>query len=427
MASRNPNRASTVYLGADGSWHGRVTVGYREDGSLDRRHVRGKSKGVVVAKVRVLERQRDEGRVRKVGQRWTLAEWLDHWLENIARPSVRDTSYAAYQTAVTKHVVPKLGKHRLDRLEPEHLERLYREMVTGGARPGTAHQVHRTIRTALGEAHRRGHVSRNVAALAKPPRVQVESVQPYTVEEIRAILRTAANHPNRARWAIALALGLRQGEVLGLHWRDVDLDRGLLSIRSTKRRPIYAHGCGGVCGKTAAGWCPQRRLVNGESGETKSDAGRRVVGIPPQLVDLLRDQRRAQEVDRDHARQLWRDGDWVFTSPAGKPLNLNSDYRRWKALLKEAGVRDGRLHDARHTAATVLLVLGVPERTVMGIMGWSSTAMAARYQHVTDPIRRVVADQVGVLLWADDAAVSGSTETTTETANGSETNGRSAS
>jgi integrase len=93
-----------------------------------------------------------------------------------------------------------------------------------------------------------------------------------------------------------------------------------------------------------------------------------------------------------------------LTSSTGRPLNSKSDYQRWKALLKAAGVRDGRLHDARHTAATVLLVLGVPERTVMGIMGRSSTAMAARYQHVTDPIRHAVAAQVGGLLWADKTA-----------------------
>ena len=90
--------------------------------------------------------------------------------------------------------------------------------------------------------------------------------------------------------------------------------------------------------------------------------------------------------------------------PTGQPLNPNSDYHRWKALLKSAGVRDARLHDARHTAATVLLVLGVPERTVMGIMGWSSTSMAARYQHVTDPVRHAVAAQVGGLLWAHPEA-----------------------
>jgi integrase len=96
-----------------------------------------------------------------------------------------------------------------------------------------------------------------------------------------------------------------------------------------------------------------------------------------------------------------------FTSASGRPLNPNSDYHRWKALLKAAGVRDGRLHDARHTAATVLLVLGVPERTVMGVMGWSSTSMAARYQHVTDPIRRTVAAQIDGLLWADDRGPAG--------------------
>ena len=248
--------------------------------------------------------------------------------------------------------------------------------------------------------HRRGHVGRNVAALAQPPRVHVDPIDPYNVDEVRAILTAAGRHPNGARWAIALALGLRQGEVLGLTWSDVDLDAGFLRVRSTRHRPSYAHGCDGSCGK-AAGWCPQRIQTNRAAGDTKSDAGRRMVGLPPALVELLRRHRNQQETWRERARQLWQaDEEWVFTSPVGKPLNPNSDYHRWKALLKEAGVRDGRLHDARHTAATVLLVLGVPERTVMGIMGWSSTAMAARYQHVTDPIRRGVAAQIGRLLWS---------------------------
>jgi integrase len=101
------------------------------------------------------------------------------------------------------------------------------------------HQVHRTVRTAIGEAHRRGYISRNVAALAKPPRVDEEEVEPYTVEEIQAILAAAELVPNRARWAIALALGLRQGEVLGLRWPDVDLERGLLWVRKSRVRPVY--------------------------------------------------------------------------------------------------------------------------------------------------------------------------------------------
>lgn len=404
MSSRKPNRASTVYLGADGSWHGRVTVGVRDDGAPDRRHVRGKTQAVALAKVRSLEKVRDEGRTPKAGARWTVAQWLDHWLENVARPSLRLRSYEAYRVAVTKHLVPGIGKHRLDRLEPEHLEVLYRKMLSQGSKAATAHQVHRTIRTALGEAVRRGHVARNVATLARAPRVRQEPVEPFSLEEVQSILAASAGEPNGARWAVALALGLRQGEALGLHWSDVDLERGLLSIRRTRSRPRYEHGCSPDCGK-APGRCPQRVQSNPDLGETKSDAGRRTIGLPEELVRILQAHREQQDADRVAARQLWVEGDWVFTEVTGVPVNPVTDYHRWKALLKRAGVRQARLHDARHTAATVLLVLGVPERTAMGIMGWSTTAMAARYQHVTDPIRATVARQVGGLLWDQETGL----------------------
>ena len=89
----------------------------------------------------------------------------------------------------------------------------------------------------------------------------------------------------------------------------------------------------------------------------------------------------------------------MFASPTGAPLNPRTDWTDWKKLLNRAGVRDGRLHDARHTAATVLLLLGVPERAVMGVMGWSNTAMAARYQHITATVQRDIAGRVGGLIW----------------------------
>jgi integrase len=206
---------------------------------------------------------------------------------------------------------------------------------------------------------------------------------------------------NSARWAVALALGLRQGEVLALPWPDIDLNSGTLRVRATRQRPKYEHGCDGGCGRKA-GFCPQRRQHNADIGDTKSAAGQRLIGLPDELVVMLRHHREEQERERRLAGQMWEGKDWVFASATGTPLNPNSDYHAWKALLRAAGVRDARLHDARHTAATVLLVLGVPERTVMSVMGWSSTAMAARYQHVTDPIRRDVARRVGGLLWASE-------------------------
>lgn len=395
--SRAGNRQSSIYLGKDGHWHGRVTVGRKEDGALDRRHVMSKSKSTVVAKVRALERLRDEVRVPKAGRAWTVEKWLLHWLEEIARPNIRESSYQAYRTAITKHLLPVIGSLRLDRLEPEHIETIHRRMTDAGAKPATIHQAHRTLRTALGEAQRRGYLGRNPA---QPPRIQPEPVDPFTIEEVQRLLAAAHGRRNAARWAIALALGLRQGEALALRWEDVDLEAKSLRVRATRLRPVYEHGCDSGCGKTA-GYCPRRRQTNGIVGATKSAAGNRVVGVPDELVALLKDHRRQQLEERIRAGSLWQEGGWAFTTLLGRPIAPNSDYHEWRVLLERAGVRHARLHDARHTAATVLLVLGVPERTVMSIMGWSSTSMAARYQHVTDPIRREVANRVGGLLFGE--------------------------
>jgi integrase len=261
----------------------------------------------------------------------------------------------------------------------------------------------------LNEAVRRGHLARNPAVLAKAPRLVEAEIAPYSVEEIQRLLTQAGKRRNSTRWAVALALGLRQGEVLGLRWSDVDLVNGTLRVRRGRLRPKYAHGCGDTCGRKP-GYCPQRRQIRPETDDTKSRAGRRTIGLPDELIELLAAHRKEQDAERDTARQLWRDEGWVFTSPTGGPVNPNTDYHEWKALLHAAGIRDGRLHDARHTAATVLLILGVPERAVMGIMGWSSTGMAARYQHITDPVRRDVARRVGGLIWSPNDAAAAASE-----------------
>ena len=240
---------------------------------------------------------------------------------------------------------------------------------------------------------------RNPAALAKAPRLPEADVEPYSVDEVRLLLQSAVEGRNGARWAVALALGLRQGEALGLRWDDVDLDAGTLLVRRGRLRPCWEHGCNGTCGRKFGGYCPNRVALRDETAETKSRAGRRHIGLPDQLVELLRTHRAEQDRERVEAAELWTDGGWLFARPTGTPLNPRTDWTDWKKLLNRAGVRDGRLHDARHTAATVLLLLGVPERAVMGVMGWSNTAMAARYQHVTAAVQRDIAGRVGGLIW----------------------------
>jgi integrase len=157
-----PTGSSSIYQDKDDKWHGRVTMGVRDDGKPDRRHVRGKNRTEVTRKVRQLERERDSGRVRKAGQVWTVEQWLTHWLDNIAAHSVRYKTLVGYRTDVNRHLLPGIGAHRIDKLEPEHIEKLYSKMLGLGLAPGTVHHVHRALRAALSEAVRRKHIDRLV-------------------------------------------------------------------------------------------------------------------------------------------------------------------------------------------------------------------------------------------------------------------------
>lgn len=406
--SRKPNGDSTIYQDKNGRWHGYVTVGVKDDGSPDRRHVTRKTRPEITKAVRDLEAKRDKGKVPKAGQRWTVESWLTHWVENIAALTVGENTIDGYRVAVYHHLIPGLGAHRLEKLEPEHLERLYAKMQGAGSSAGTAHQVHRTVRVALNEAVRRKAITENPVTIAKAPVLDETEVEPYSVEEVQRLLLEASKVRNTARWVIALALGLRQGEVLGLQWEDVDFEAGVLRVQRGRLRPRYKHGCGDRCGRKP-GYCPKKINTRRETKSTKSKAGKRPIGAPEELMKLLLQHRETQARERLRARDLWVEKGYVFTSEVGEPLNPNTDYHRWKDLLKAAAVRDGRLHDARHTAATVLLILGVPDAVVDAIMGWEpgkSARMRRRYQHLTSPVLRQTAAKIGGLLWPTQPTVS---------------------
>jgi integrase len=163
-----------------------------------------------------------------------------------------------------------------------------------------------------------------------------------------------------------------------------------------------ASGAGGACWSRKAGYCPQKQQTRREHKSTKSRAGRRTIGLPDPLIKLLGQHQEQQEKERIEAGTDWEGKGYVFASPTGGPLSPNTNFHIWKRLLRDAGVRDGRLHDARHTAATVLLILGVPDVVVDAITGWEpggAARMRARYMHVTGTLLRKVAQQVGDALW----------------------------
>ena len=274
----------------------------------------------------------------------------------------------------------------------------------------------------------RGRVVENVAKIAKPPKVEEDEIVPFTVEEARRILNTAANVRNGARFVVALTVGLRRGEALGLKWSDLDIkwrhgcekgsdcrggaaqlcpDRQLRSATMTIRRAVqqfvWPHGCADAkpCGRKYGAHCPQRHGGGVVTTDVKSRAGRRTVGMPAPLVHEIERHREQQARERAHAADLWHEEGWVFTNRFGGPVHPTVDHEAWKTLLRMAQVRDARLHDARHTAATMLLVLKVPLPAVMEIMGWSDASIAKRYMHVPSEFLAAIADQVGGLVWAE--------------------------
>ena len=376
--SRTSNGESSIYQAADGRWHGYVSMGTKRNGRRDRRHVTGRRRSDVARKVRALEDVRDAGVVLTEGKALSAAQWLMHWLETIAVSRLKPRTLEGYRSNIELHLLPHLGHHRLDRLQPEHLETCYRELLAQGLSPATVLVNHRIISRALKVAMQRGRVARNVAALVDPPRVTKPELTPLTAGEARAVVAAAAGVANSARWSVALALGLRQGEALGLLWRDVDLTQGTLTVRRALQRQ---KGKGLV-------------LV-----EPKSRAGVRTVALPAALHKALREQRARQTEQRDIAGDVYEDGGFVFAQPNGRPFGARQDWEAWKRLLSRAGVRDVRLHDARHTAATLLLAQGVDVRIVMQLLGHSQISMTMHYTHAVPELAREAAARMNAALW----------------------------
>lgn len=414
MPDRKPNRRSSIYLGQDGWWHGWVTIGVKDDGSPDRRHRMARTEAAVTRKVRELERSRDSGHLAKPAAGLTVAQWMEIWLTTIAPRRVRQSTLeSTYAPKVRNRIIPGLGKHRLDRLTPEHVERFYTRLEAERLAPATVLQIHRILSRALKVATQRGYVGRNVATLVDAPSVNQDEIEPLTLDEAQRIMELAAGLRNGTRWSVALALGLRQGEALGLRWRHVDLDAETITIRWQLQRLAWQHGCTDphACGKDHHGEdCPANcighaRTCPGRTGgglrltELKSDKSKRTIALPAQLGTALRAHRTEQLAERMAAGPVWEDTDLVWCQRNGRPIGNHADWDEWKSLLKAAAIRDVRVHDARHTAATLLLAQGVDQRVVMQILGHSQISMTSRYAHVLPQVMSDAADRIGEALW----------------------------
>jgi integrase len=242
MGTRGANRRSSIYLGADERWHGYVTMAVRSDGSLDRRHVKRKTKASATQAVRKLERERDEGRATEAGRSFTVTEWLTTYLDTIAVQKLVPKTWGDYWSLTRTWIIQELGNFRLNHLEAERLDALYARMLRNGRVPSTVLKVHRVLSRALKIAVRRRKVSYNVAESIDPPSVPESEQKTLTLNQVRDVIKVAMNQSNGVQWAIGLTCGLRQGEVLGLRWQYVDLDTGDVRVWGQIQRVKWRHG-----------------------------------------------------------------------------------------------------------------------------------------------------------------------------------------
>jgi integrase len=293
------------------------------------------------------------------------------------KPRVRPLTYAGYKVNVKKHLVPTLGKIRLDQLTPLHVQEMINNRLRAGLSPKTVTYVHQVLRTALGTAVRWDMVSRNVAKLVDRPRVERKPINPLTPEEARRFLTAIKGQRLEALFSVALALGLRQGEALGLRWTDIDFAAHTLQIRHQLQR---------INGRLT--------LV-----PPKTNKSRRTLVMPPLIAEALREHERRQVGEKIWAGSNWEETGLVFANRTGQPTQARRAIEQFHDALKKAGMRHIRFHDLRHSCATLLLVQGVSPRVVMEVLGHSEIALTMNaYSHVVPELQREAAERMQRIL-----------------------------
>jgi integrase len=276
-----------------------------------------------------------------------------------------------YWHLTTRHLIPNLDRVPLEKLSPEHVQALLRAKTDEGLAPRTVHHLRALLRIALNRAMRWGLVVRNAAALADSPRIERFDVRMLAPSEAKQLLAAAEDDRLAALYSVALALGLRQGEALGLSWEDVDFKARRLHVR---------HGLQRIAGEL--------RLV-----EPKTRQSRRSIALPGVVIEALQHHRAKQSQERLLAGTRWHETGLVFTSTTGTPIEVGNLRRHFWRLLEKAGLPRMRFHDLRHSCASLLLVQGVSARVVMETLGHSNISITMdTYTHVRPELQRQAAD-----------------------------------
>jgi integrase len=350
---------------SDGLWQASMSL---ESGK--RRYFYAKTEREVRQKLREAQASVEKG-LPLVSDKQTMDQYTASWLATV-RPNLKPRTQETYEQLVRIHVLPTLGRVALAQITPQQLQQLYAARLDAGASTTTVHHVHAVIHKMLFDALRLGLVQRNVSDLVDAPSMRHREMTVLTPEQARILLGAAQGDRLYALYALALSTGMRQGELLGMHWREVDLDAGTVYVRYTLQA-----------------------ARNGPAtfGTPKTAKSRRTIKISASVVQALRAHHSRQLEERLSAGPAWEESDLVFPNRTGRPMdNMHLLRRELHPLLRRAGLPSIRFHDLRHTAATLALAQGQHPKIVAEMLGHSQIAITLDlYSHVIPGMQEQVA------------------------------------
>jgi integrase len=302
----------------------------------------------------------------------TVGSFMQRWLKDYAATNTAPRTSDGYRGIVKRYVDPAFGSVLLTRLTPRHVQGLYTGMLERGLSPTTVLQTHRVLREALTHAVRWGLLSRNVTDAIDPPRKATREMTPMDEEQARRFMEAVEDSEWGLPFKVLLYTGLRRSELTGLKWSNIDLERAALSVTQTVQR---------LKGKGLVDMDP------------KSPRSKRRVSLPSSAVAALRQQRSKQAAQRLLAGPAWLGHDYVFTTAEGRPIAPDRLSAAFQRISNSLGFKNIRLHDLRHTHATLMLKMGIHPKIVSERLGHASIGITLdTYSHVLPGLQEAAAE-----------------------------------
>jgi len=374
MPKRKNTRAAqgsgTIRERKDGRWEARYTIG-RDPGTGKQiqKSIYGDTQKDVLQKLQQVQGDINNG-IYMEPSKMTLGQWLDVWLKDYTA-NIKPATLHAYKGRVEYRIKPAIGALKLSTLKPHMVQSFYNSLQQSekgkdALSPKSIQNVHGILHKALEQAVELGYMKINPTNACKRPRVEKPEIRPLDSEQIAAFLGAIKDHRFESFYTVDLFLGLRQGELLGLQWSDVDLKTGVIRVSK------------------------QLQLLDGEYTFriVKNDKVRTIT--PAKFViDMLKGHYSKQCEDRLRAGAAWNDGDFVFCNEIGEHLSRSTTYHSFKAIIASIGLPETRFHDLRHTYAVASLLAGDDIKTLQENLGHHTAAFTLdTYAHVTEEMKK---------------------------------------